>query len=581
MSKVKHVLTVDIGTFTIKVAEFACLPNKITLEYCECVEYRDDLGNEDKINLVKTAFEKILNKYKFKAKDAYISISNSFVFTRFVKLPPTQNKQQKLLQIVSYEAKQNIPYPIDEVTWDYQLIGGNVPGSDGLNAMFVVVKNDLIDSIIDIFESNKFDVKSVDVSSTALYNCMRALKSVREIPSLLINIGFQVTTIVFSESGNTFSRTIPIGGYTITQQISKELSLTPEQSENLKRKLGSVSLGTNYGEGDSEVENNISKIIRNVFIRLHGEIIRSIGVNKSRHGGSDIQKIYLAGGSSLIKYVPNFFSDRFKLPVEYLNPYEIADISQKLNLNEINQNVHLSSELVGAALRFAAKCPIEISLFPEKFKKKQQLKNKILFFYAIAAIIVISLGIVYWGLSSQLTLTDELISSNQFSVRSIEKDMKNIKDASKILGEKEAVYNQMTEMLKPRNAWFDVLNNLQVCLPDDTWIVKMTPVEKNIGNEAAGKTGRNLFWNKKPELSLTASQDAGKPVEYIEVTINTLVLHKNMKVTQAERFKENLLKNSIFSNDAKDISIVDYSPPATDKNNISRAQILIKLKNKI
>ncbi|HJO92222.1 MAG TPA: type IV pilus assembly protein PilM [Victivallales bacterium] len=585
MSINNYILTVDIGSCSLKIAEFMHHNDKLLLVNFDYIEYSLNLEDSEKIAAVNNKFSSIAASKKFTAKKVYISISGQTTFTRFVNLPPVQSKEEKINQIVNYEAKQNIPFPIEEVTWDYQLISDADKTNEEIKVMFTVIKTDLITEIVNIFEKLEFETKLVGTSLTATYNCISAAKLSDDTSVAVVNIGSRCTTIVFADQGKFFSRTIPLAGHTITQQISKELEIPFEKAEELKRNIGFVSLGSNYEETDSELADQVAKIIRNVMLRLNGEVNRSINVFRAQQQGNKPTKIFLGGGSSILKYADKFLADRLSIPVEYFNPFTLISISNEIDKVKLSSIGHMFAEVTGLAVNSIATCPVEISLLPESIKRQHRIKRKTPFFYATACAIIISLGIIYWGLSAQNQMVDNLIISSNHQTRKIQRGVNVVKKLLRTLRSEEATYSKLSEMLDGRNTWFELLDSVQKSLPDNTWIVQLSPTGKpTITNtETKTKPSRSLFGRRRtkyPKKILT-TESSSRNIEWIKIKAHTLVIHKNLKITGAERFKKSLLASSFFTNETDKIVIVDFKTNREGSNNINTFDIIVKLKKSI
>src|SRR5262245_50473454 len=126
------------------------------------------------------------------------------VFARFVKLPPLV--QEKLDKIVSFEAQQNVPFPLDEVVWDYQLVGGGL--GEQIQVVLVAIKVDLLEQINAAVEETRLQTSIVDVAPMALYNAFRYSYADSGDCSLLLDIGARTTNILFIEPGRIFLRSI-------------------------------------------------------------------------------------------------------------------------------------------------------------------------------------------------------------------------------------------------------------------------------------------------------------------------------------------------------------------------------------
>jgi len=578
MAKAKLILAIDIGSASLKFSEFSYpASGEMVLEKYAYVEFPTDIkDNQKHIEAVETAFNNAVDTYKFKAKQVYISISSQSTFIRFVKLPPTSYKEQKVQQLVAYEAKQNIPYPIEEVTWDYQLIDTKSEDITEINVMFAVVKNEIVTRIINMVQNRGFVTKLVDISPTACFNTACANKIGEEDCVMLLNIGCTCSTLVFIDQGNFYARTIPIAGHAITQQISKEFDISFEKAEAMKRKIGFVAPGGAYEEPDSEVSATISKITRNVMTRLHGDISRSINVYRSQQKGKKPVKLYLAGGSSVLNFMPKFLSDKLRIPVEYFNPFKAVKLSNAIDKDELKNIAHTTAEVIGLGLRNIATCPIEISLLPDDIRKQQNIQGRKLYYISSFSAITICLCLILWGVVNQKNFAFGLTSSHERQTLSIEKNLKKMKSYQTKLKKAKSNFNTTASYLKDRDTWIILLNTLQKCLPDNTWIVELSRIEENL---SASKlpARRSIFGRKRVVKKLLSNIQSN----WIIVKAHSLVISKSAKKTSAEIFKENLLNSEIFSNNQNDIRISDFKSNPDESNNIDTFHIKIKLKEKL
>ena len=153
----------------------------------------------------------------------------------------------------------------------------------------------------------------------ALSNAFRYNYSDLNGCSLLIDIGARTTNLVFVEDKRVFSRSIPVGGSTISSSISKEFKEEITVGEKLKLEKGLVGLGGNYAEPDDPTEARISKIVRGTMTRLHAEVARSVSFYRQNQSGGAPVRAYLSGGTVGLPYMVEFFSEKLLMPVELFN----------------------------------------------------------------------------------------------------------------------------------------------------------------------------------------------------------------------------------------------------------------------
>lgn len=474
MAKKERTLVLDIGSTAIHAGEFSIDPQTgtMTLEALDNIEFPEYPNEGNRTMIISNALRSVVESGKFTAKNASICVSGQAAFMRFVKLPPVTEDDASVRQIVEYEARQNVPFPMDEVIWDYQLIGS---ADDDLEVMFAVIKNDIVEGVIDAVENIGLKPKLVDFAPAALYNAARANYIGEEECAMLLDIGGRCTNLLFLDRGRFFARAIPIAGYSITQQIAKEFGISNEEAEVLKRRHGFVALGGAYEEPESEVAATISKIIRNVMTRLHGEINRSINVYRTQQKGNKPTRLYLAGGSSTMQFTDTFFSEKLRMEVTWFNPFKIVNSGPGITPEALQQTFHVMPEVVGVALRSLAECPVEISLVTDSISNRESFNRRKPWLVASAAA-WLTLLVVF------LVINHAKIDSYQDAINSKKELLENLRKWDTRIGakirERDANYEKFDTirgMLEKRYAWSKLMNDLQECMPLDVWLSSVTP----------------------------------------------------------------------------------------------------------
>src|SRR5271163_720522 len=203
MAAAQKVITVDLGTNTLKFAEFGLgRGGGLTLLHFGVAELGlDPNKEEERAKFITPTLSKLFKENRIKEKEVLLSISGQSVFTRFVKLPPVDAAQVE--QVVKFEAQQNVPFPIDDVTWDYQMMPARSAGSTEAEAVIVAIKKEVIETEVDAVEKCGVKIRQVDVAPFALLNAFRYSELQTNECSLIIDMGARSTNLVFVE-GNSF-----------------------------------------------------------------------------------------------------------------------------------------------------------------------------------------------------------------------------------------------------------------------------------------------------------------------------------------------------------------------------------------
>src|SRR5438045_6749564 len=160
------------------------------------------------------------------------------VFARFVKLPGLE--AEKIDKIIAFEAQQNVPFPMDQVVWDYQLVGGGM--GEQIQVVIVAIKRDLLDEINNAVEETGLRTRILGVASMGLYNAFCYNYTDLQGCSLLVDIGARTTNVLFIEPGRIFSRSLPLGSSAITAAIAKEFGESFAAAETRKNRDCFVAL---------------------------------------------------------------------------------------------------------------------------------------------------------------------------------------------------------------------------------------------------------------------------------------------------------------------------------------------------
>lgn len=487
MAAKDRILTLDLGTQAVSLAEFRTGQNGglVLTSYRNTELLADPAADATRQAQAKIAIGEMVQGLGCKGSKINYAIASQTAFTRFVKLPSVGEEQVD--QIVTFEAQQNVPYPINEVVWDYQLVDSG--DASQVEVVIVAIKSDLLDDLNEAVEGSGVKTAVVDVAPMALYNAFRYNYSDLDGCSLIIDIGARTTNLIFIEPRKIFSRSIPTGGNTITAAIAKDLNEPFGAAEERKKRDGFVSLGGGYADPEDPEVARVSKMIRNTMTRLHAEIARSISFYRSQQGGTPPVRVFLAGGSATLPYMREFFTEKFQLPVEFFNPLRNVAVGGDLNLEEVGRNAHTMGELVGLALRATSSCPMEFNLRPPSVVRRHTLAERRPAFVLAGVCILAAIGA--WGLyyNRAAHATEGIIASlhpKTSELKQFEGRMNSIRSAIKAQEEQAA---PVIEAINAREYWVKIIDDINARLPRDyVWITSFQPqvVELSAAKSAKG-----------------------------------------------------------------------------------------------
>src|SRR5436190_3511796 len=455
----KTFLAVDFGAGSLKLAEF---------EINEAGGLRlkqygfESLGAEGSQETAREAvvlkgLQKLLAEKSIKSKTVNVCAPGFHVFSKFVKLPPVD--AGKVTQIIQYEAQQNVPFPLEEVVWDYQILGSTPAGE--LEVLLVAIKADIVEGLFRTTEAVGLRLQLCDVSPAARCNAFRYNYGDLEVCTMLLDIGAKTSNLLFFEKGKVFSRSINLGANSITQDFANESKKKFDAAKKIKIDEGFVSLGGAYEEPENQDQAAISKIARQFMTRLHIQVNQTMQFYRGQQGGSAPARLFLSGGASIMPYTAQFFAEKLNVPVEYFNPLRNVQIDPAINLEELARVAHSMGEVVGLGLRNLAHCPVELNLMPESTLKWQAFNQKKPYFIATVfslVLVVAAMAFIFDQLAGvRKKALDDLIregTPQEARGAQFQTVMRNLQKTQKAT-------DQVVEYVGDRFFWVDVMNQLR------------------------------------------------------------------------------------------------------------------------
>ena len=596
MAKENRVLAIDVGADSLKMAEFTyTAAGGMVMDKFAFRRIEVPVDGEEEQPTFAEMYNSMLAEYGFTAKSVRLSLSVQSAFLRLSKLPAIMGSSSAIGKVVEYEAKQTVPYAMNEIEWDYQLLrhqweetrdvtdaDGNIEkvteAKEEYEALFAAMKTDNITPVTDAILDSGKKVVSVTIAPVAIYNAATAAMQMAEDECvLLLNIGCRATSLIIADGKRVFVRSIPIAGSTITAQIAKEFSIKTGEAEDLKRRYGFVALGGAYEEPESELAAMISKISRNVMTRLHGEISRSINVWRQAHGGRQPGRMFLSGGGSTMTYVPEFFHEKLRIDVQYLNTFSVTAIGSGVDKEELQSVALTMQELLGVALEAMPNLPLVISLLPRAIRKQHELDRRKPFLYASSVILIVCLLFIAVAVNRLRSFNEERIKRVQAEVSKVEAKQREINSLMGELNANKGGFESLRNYITQRNQWSVVMNELNRLTPDTMWYVTVEAL-----NEAPAKPDPNNpdsvnQANGSPDAeggnnSKLAKVSAMTEIKCLRLRGCTLIL-SDKGTLQEKEFQESLKDNPVFE------SAEIYQ--RYEKDNLTYFEIILKLRNPI
>ena len=488
MAKSDAVWGIDIGQCALKALR--CRPHdkdekRLIVEAFDYIEYPKILtqpeANRDE--LIKEALQQFVSRNDLAGEKVAIAVPGQSGLARFIKLPPVERK--KIPDIVKYEARQQIPFALEDVVWDYQpLIGSEDEGyaietEVGLFAM----KRDQVARHLKPLEEAGIDVEIIQLAPLSIYNFICFDRLNIEGPydpanppqsTVIISLGTDTTDLVITNGYRVWQRSIPIGGNHFTKALTKELKLTFAKAEHLKRNAMKA-----------ENPKAIFQAMRPVFSDLVAEIQRSIGFFTSNNRNAKLGEMVALGNPMKLPGLQRFLSQNLDQQVKLVDQFNNLVTGTATAGPQYKENQLTFGVAYGLCVQAQEQAQLRTNLLPDEIITTRLVKAKKPWAVAAVALLLVGLTINYFMHYAALLTANK---DDPEMARQITQAQNVVKDASDKGAEHTNLVAQFDKVVTiaknlqsnvdGRLLWLELLKAIDVAMPKDT-----RPPEKRLETE--------------------------------------------------------------------------------------------------
>ena len=475
MADTQAVWGIDIGQAGLKAIRlrYAEAADQVIAVAFDYIPHAKILSQPDAVpdELIQTALSTFLSRNQIKGDLIAISVPGQSALTRFIQLPPVESS--KVDEIVRYEAKQQIPFALEDVIWDYQTLGGGIEESGymlGAEVGLFAMKKEGIHSALKPFLENKMEIELVQLAPLALHNFLcfdqigiRPGQILDGDPDhmIVLDMGTDNTTLLVTNGNKIWVRNVPIGGNHFTRALTKEMKLTFAKAEHLK-----------CNATKAPDPRAVFQALRPVFNDYVAEIQRSIGYFSSVNRDSKITKIVGAGNGFKLAGLQKFLQQNLQYEVERVDNLQALVGDAVLNAPLFQENVLSFVVPYGLALQALKLTRIHTTLLPSDIAIARKIRRKKPWAVATAATLLFGLALSTAGYSNV---------ANSVSIKRFDdaekkvKALKELEDGHKRNFETEKTKNtklkedgvKLVTNLDTREMWLEVYRAVSECLPRD------------------------------------------------------------------------------------------------------------------
>ncbi len=479
MASSNAVWGIDIGQCALKA--LLCRPHekeadRIVVESFDYIEYPKILSQPESEpeELIREALTQFLSRNEIAGDRVAISVAGQNGLARFIKLPPVESK--KIPDIVKYEARQQIPFSLDDVVWDYQqLTGGSEEDGFALEPEVGIfaMKRDQVAKALKPLEEAGIEVDFIQLMPLAVYNfvCFDRLGDFKSEPydpqkppqsTVVISLGTDTTDLVVTNGFRVWQRNIPIGGSHFTRALSKELKLTFVKAEHLKR---------NATEADDPKA--VFQAMRPVFSDLLSEIQRSLGYFTSIDKAAKIGNVLALGNAMKLPGLQRYLSQNLEFEVKPVTEFQQLTAGSAAGKPQFKDNILSFAVAYGLCLQGLGKAELKTNLLPEEIVRTRLVLSKKPWAVAGAAAILAGLTFNYFSHVSAWRETDNeamkaaesLAQSVQTTAAGYESEKSSTHTEFQSVSE---TGEKLISNVEGRLRWLELLKAIDTALPKDT-----------------------------------------------------------------------------------------------------------------
>ena len=384
MASQKAAWGMEVGAYAIKAVRLERDGDKVTVTDYSIIPLKRVLSTPDidENEIIRLGLGQFISQKALEGEHLVMSVPGHAAFARFAKLPPVEPK--KVPDIVKFEAVQQIPFPIEEVEWDYQTFISD--DSPEVEVGIFAITRERVQQRLNLYSELGISPEALTLSPVAVFNAMSFDHDLanRKEPVIYIDIGTYATDVVIADRGRCWIRTFPLGGNHFTEAIARTFKLGYSKADKLKQDAAS-----------SKYAKQIMQAMRPVFSDLLQDLQRSIGYFQTLHRDAELKTMVGIGSTFKIPGLRKFLGQQLQLNVIRLDEYKRIAVGGR-DAASFAQNAVGMATAYGLALQGVGLGQIDVNLVPVEALRTQIWHEKTKWFAAAAAIAVVGAGMMLY-----------------------------------------------------------------------------------------------------------------------------------------------------------------------------------------
>ena len=507
------VLAIDCGASRVSAAAFSATNDGVpVLErmFVETLEY-DTADDQQWVRAVGDAIRRISTSVRLRSHQISLVIPGHLSLTKYIKVPHVDEAKRQ--RIIQFEARQNIPYAIEEVVWDYQIVHDD--GID-LEVALCAIKLDIVESLLAQCRDIGFEPAVIEPSCMAQVNAFGFCYRDARQSTLLLNVGARSSNLVFLREDRYFVRNITLAGAAVTQSIVDELGRGLHEAERIK-----LDVIRRVSTAPDEIK--AFDAARQAFAtRLALEITRSIANYRRQSGIEAPGRLLLTGMGGQLPELPALLAEKLKIPVEHYEPLRHVPFGAGAVEGEFKAGAHVVGEAVGAALRLYDRGVARFDLLPPRVVRARQFRRRQPYIASAVALVAASLAIpvmVSWVMRNAYRERVQTLDVQALPLRNYSARIQRGREEAELVRKQIAGLKGLVET---KSNWIFFFRDLQERLVkiEDVWLDGLEVLRPQTGAAQSSALASTLFGGLAP-------RPGNAPAESLRLHLAGRLLDKN------------------------------------------------------
>ncbi len=429
----KNIYALDIGSWSLKVARGRReKAGGITVDLYDEIRYGvgkvEDEAAEGDLSGLRGAVAEFSKRYTLEpADDLCLSVCGTDVFSRFIKLPPVSDSIDKIIQ---YEARQQIPFDMDQVVWDYQPVKEGHEPWEEINVGLFALKNEKVDELMTLFEPWRKNLRIIQQAPLAIYNFL-CFEGYDSESVAAIDIGEKSTGILAINPPGYWLRSLRVGGEAITERIQSHFGVSRREAERIKER-----------SGESGHAAQLMRVMAKPLGNILSEIQRSLGYYKSIEPDVEFSKIIGLGNTFRMKGMDRVISEGLQNKVGILKGTNNLTLTKEAR-RSIGSGIGGCCVLFGLIVQCSGEGRIRVNMVPQGLSFENEMRRKKPYLAGAAVGIVAVIVLLILG---EFSYNRRVVAQQDFGAGVVSEVEELSREHSRALNEVQSLEGELAKM---------------------------------------------------------------------------------------------------------------------------------------